>query len=100
MPSTWCHLAAFLFSSEPLSDPAQFARKRGEAPHRADSRRKREIEMEQHAMQCISLYLTVMAFAQKAIDIIRAHCQRDENRSPGTGVDEGVFFPSFTILVY
>lgn len=29
-----------------------------------------------------------MAFAQKAIDIIRAHCQRDDNRSPGSGVDE------------
>ncbi|KAF8337034.1 kinase-like domain-containing protein [Cantharellus anzutake] len=74
--------------SKPLSDPSQFVPKRGEAPHRADSRRKREIEMEQHAMHCISLYLTVMAFGQKAIDLIRVHSQRDENRSPSSGVDE------------
>ncbi|KAF9515058.1 hypothetical protein BS47DRAFT_1391977 [Hydnum rufescens UP504] len=61
----------------------------GEAPHRADSRRKREIEAETHAVQCVSLYLTVMSFSQKAIDLIRAFYQRDESQTPSPGIDDG-----------
>ncbi|KAF8314499.1 hypothetical protein DL93DRAFT_2058245, partial [Clavulina sp. PMI_390] len=72
---------------EPISDPAQFEKRPGEAPHRAESRRKREVEIETHAVQCVSLYFTVMSFSQKAIDLIRAYYRNNLHPSPAGTVE-------------
>lgn len=87
---------------EPLTDPAQFVRRKGEAPHRADSRRKREVDAGKHAVESIALYFTVMTFAQKAIDMIRAFYQKapeDEDKVSNPGLDDGELLDPIFLFV-
>ncbi|KAG8932460.1 Serine/threonine-protein kinase [Tulasnella sp. 418] len=81
-------------SNRPL-DPAKFARKAGEPSSRADSRRKKEVDVESVAVQTIALYLAVMGFCQKGINDLKKYCQTYSyaaaaNEESSTGIDDAL----------
>jgi hypothetical protein len=74
---------------EPIADPENFEKRKGEAPHREEARKKQEKDVATHAGQCISLYFAVMAFSQKAIDRIHAYYRNDDAPVRSDRIDEG-----------
>lgn len=82
---------------EPLSDPTKFSKREGEADRQARKRQTAEVEAEYNAVTCVSLYMLLMSFSQRGIDVLRAYQNKlkakdpDGNFTVSEGFDDGMF---------
>ncbi|KAG8812580.1 Serine/threonine-protein kinase [Serendipita sp. 401] len=79
---------------KPLPDPEKFVLKEGESPRHGTRRRNAQVDAELAAVNCISLYMLVMTFAQNGVDRLRDFMDTveldDEPSIVSVGFDEAV----------
>lgn len=81
--------------SEPLPDPAKFARRQGEAEKHAQRRRNADQEAEFTAVTSVAVYMLLMSFSQRGIDKLRNYQEHLRMRYPegdfvvSAGFDDG-----------
>ncbi|KAH0831348.1 kinase-like protein [Lanmaoa asiatica] len=68
--------------TEPLPDPAKFARREGEAEKHAERRRNADQEAEYTAVTCVAVYILLMSFSQRGIDKLRNYQEHLRMRYP------------------
>lgn len=84
--------------TEPLPDPAKFARREGEAEKHAERRRNADQEAEFTAVTCVAVYMLLMSFSQRGIDKLRNYQEHLRMRYPdgnfvvSAGFDDGERF--------
>lgn len=84
--------------TEPLPDPAKFARREGEAEKHAERRRNADQEAEYTAVTCVAVYMLLMSFSQRGIDRLRNYQEHLRMRYPdgdfvvSVGFDDGEWF--------
>lgn len=82
-------------AAEPLADPTKFETRAGEPERAALKRRLADQEAESNAVTAVAVYLLVMGFAQKGIDMLRRHQEHASMRDPdgeyivSAGFDDG-----------
>ncbi|KZS96920.1 other/ULK/ULK protein kinase [Sistotremastrum niveocremeum HHB9708] len=67
---------------KPLSDPTKFSKREGEADRQARKRQTAEVEAEYNAVTCVSLYMLLMSFSQRGIDVLRAYQNKLKAKDP------------------
>jgi serine/threonine-protein kinase ULK/ATG1 len=76
--------------AEPIPDPSKFVPRDGELPRRATKRRNADLDAQTAAINCASLYVLVMTFAQNGLGQLSEYIDRVEEQSGvGVGVSEG-----------
>ncbi len=79
--------------AEPIPDPSKFAPREGERPRQAMKRRNADIEVQEAAISCASLYVLVMTFAQDGLNRLKDYMDAldyvEEHPGAGVGVSEG-----------
>ncbi len=67
---------------EPLPDPSKFAPLEGEAEKHAKRRKNADLEAEYNAVTCVAVYMLLMSFSQKGINLLRNHQEHMRMRCP------------------
>lgn len=79
---------------KPIPDPEQFVIREGESPRQATKRRNAQLDAELSAINCISLYMLVMNFAQNGVNRLQDYINMiDVNGEPPSvspGFDDAV----------
>ena len=75
----------YVVCTEPLPDPAKFARREGEAEKHAERRRNADQEAEYAAVTCAAVYMLLMSFSQRGIDKLRNYQEHLRMRYPKGG---------------
>ena len=75
----------YVVCTEPLPDPAKFARREGEAEKHAERRRNADQEAEYAAVTCVAVYMLLMSFSQRGIDKLRNYQEHLRMRYPKGG---------------
>ena len=83
---------------EPLPDPSKFAKREGEADKLARKRKNADMEAEYNAVTCVAVYMLLMSFSQKGVNILRNYQEHMKMRHPdgdfvvSEGFDDGTSF--------
>jgi len=79
--------------TEPIPDPSKFTPRDGEPPRQARKRRNADIDVQTAAINCASLYVLVMTFAQNGLQELKEFMDAvdrvEEQSGVGVGVGEG-----------
>ncbi|KAG9226970.1 hypothetical protein CCMSSC00406_0003357 [Pleurotus cornucopiae] len=67
---------------KPLPDPSKFAPLEGEAEKHAKRRKNADLEAEYNAVTCVAVYMLLMSFSQKGINLLRNHQEHMRMRCP------------------
>ncbi|KIY53836.1 other/ULK/ULK protein kinase [Fistulina hepatica ATCC 64428] len=67
---------------KPLPDPTRTERRDDENEKQARRRQRAEVEAEYNAVTCVAVYLLLMSFSQKGIDMLRNHQEHMQMRHP------------------
>ena len=79
-----------------MPSTTNFARRDGESDRQVERRKNAEIDAEYNAVTCVALYLLLMSFSQKGIDLLRVHQEGMKMRDPegrlevSEGFDDGM----------
>ena len=80
-----------------MPDPTKFAKREGEAEKQARRRMNADLEAEYNAVTAVAVYILLMSFSQKGIDMLRKHQEHMKMRHPdgyyvvSKGFDDGEF---------
>lgn len=101
-----------IFDVEPLPDPTKFMKREGEPEKHARRRKHADMEAEYNAVTCVAVYMLLMSFSQKGINMLKEFQEHMEMKYPGgeyvvsEGFDDGELFmflsasPLFRFWVY
>ncbi|KAJ8083377.1 Serine/threonine-protein kinase [Marasmius tenuissimus] len=67
---------------KPLADPSKFAKREGEADKLARKRKNADMEAEYNAVTCVAVYMLLMSFSQKGVNILRNYQEHMRMRYP------------------
>ncbi|ESK91728.1 other ulk ulk protein kinase [Moniliophthora roreri MCA 2997] len=67
---------------KPLADPAKFTKREGEADKLARKRKNADMEAEYNAVTCVAVYMLLMSFSQKGVDVLRNYQEHMKMRHP------------------
>ncbi|KAL0573419.1 Serine/threonine-protein kinase [Marasmius crinis-equi] len=67
---------------KPLPDPTKFAQREGEADKLARKRKNADMEAEYNAVTCVAVYMLLMSFSQKGVNVLRNYQEHMKMRHP------------------
>ncbi|KAK7052996.1 Serine/threonine-protein kinase [Paramarasmius palmivorus] len=67
---------------KPLADPTKFTKREGEADKLARKRKNADMEAEYNAVTCVAVYMLLMSFSQKGVNVLRNYQEHMKMRHP------------------
>ncbi|KAF9262766.1 Pkinase-domain-containing protein [Marasmius fiardii PR-910] len=67
---------------KPLPDPNKFTKREGEGDKLARKRKNADMEAEYNAVTCVAVYMLLMSFSQKGVNILRNYQEHMKMRHP------------------
>lgn len=87
---------------EPLPDPTKFTKREGEPEKHARKRKHADMEAEYNAVTCVAVYMLLMSFSQKGINMLKQFQEHMGMKYPegdyvvSEGFDDGKLLPKLS----